>query len=93
LSTHAASLWTLESELDFVGPKVVVALGATAVLAPAGKPLPIIRNRGRHEFGVQAGFITVHPAYLPRLPAADRAQAYRAFVSDLRQVGALAKAA
>jgi probable DNA metabolism protein len=85
--------WWLERELDFVRPKLVVALGATAVLALAGKPLPIIRNRGRHDFGEREGWITVHPSYLLRLPDADRAAAYDAFVSDLRQAKALAKAA
>ena len=38
--------WWLKRELDFVGPRLVVALGATAVLALAGKPLPIAANRG-----------------------------------------------
>ena len=32
--------WWLDQELKFVHPKLVVALGATAVLALAGKPLP-----------------------------------------------------
>ena len=38
--------WWLKNELDLVGPRLVVALGATAVLALAGKPLPITANRG-----------------------------------------------
>src|SRR5215203_4310629 len=33
----------LMKELDLVGPKLVVALGATAVLALTGKQIPIIR--------------------------------------------------
>ena len=39
--------WWLDQELRLVHPKLVVALGATAVLALAGKPLPIARFRGR----------------------------------------------
>ncbi len=85
--------WWLERELDFVKPKLVVAMGATAVLALAGKPLPIIRNRGPARFGEQAGFITVHPSYLLRLPDEEKQEAYAAFVADLRAAGALAKAA
>src|SRR5689334_4627625 len=43
--------WWLQKELEFVDPKLVVALGATAVLALAGKALPIGRNRGPIQFG------------------------------------------
>ncbi|GEP00111.1 UdgX family uracil-DNA binding protein [Methylobacterium haplocladii] len=85
--------WWLDRELEFVGPKIVVALGATAVLALAGKAVPITRNRGPFAFGGKpfAGFITVHPSYLLRLPdEAAKAEAYAAFVNDLRQVGRLA---
>lgn len=80
--------WWLERELDFVRPKLVVALGATAVLALAGRPLPIIRNRGLHALGVRKGLITVHPSYLLRLPEGDRADAFAAFVADLREARA-----
>ena len=37
----------LMKELELVGPRLVVALGATAVLALAGKAMPITRARGR----------------------------------------------
>lgn len=85
------SRWWLYRELDFVNPHIVVALGATAVLALAGKALPISRNRGATHFGNRLGFITVHPSFLLRLPQEkDRAQAFEAFVADLRQVRRLA---
>lgn len=85
------SHWWLARELDLVNPRVVVALGATAVLALAGKALPISRNRGATHFGNRLGFITVHPSFLLRLPQEkDRAQAFEAFVADLRQVRHLA---
>ena len=85
--------WWLERELDFVNPHLVVALGATAVLALAGKALPISRNRGATHFGERLGFITVHPSSLLRLPQEkDRTQAYDAFVADLRQIRKLASA-
>ncbi|KQP99274.1 DNA polymerase [Methylobacterium sp. Leaf121] len=84
--------WWLEKELDFVAPKLVVALGATAVLSLTGKQIPITRARGPAEFGRPfAGFITVHPSYLLRLPdEAAKAAAYQVFVDDLRRANALA---
>jgi DNA polymerase len=83
--------WWLKEELDFVSPRVVVALGATAVLALAGKSLPIGANRGPTTFDNRRGYITVHPSYLLRLPdEAEKARAYAAFVEDLRRIHELA---
>ncbi|MGE7155421.1 UdgX family uracil-DNA binding protein [Methylorubrum rhodesianum] len=84
--------WWLDKELDFIAPKLVVALGATAVLALTGKQIPITRARGPAEFGRPfEGFITVHPSYLLRLPdEAAKTVAYQAFVDDLRRAHALA---
>jgi len=84
--------WWLDKELKFVSPKLVVALGATAVLALAGKPLPITRFRGRTDFLGRAGFITIHPSYLLRMPDLKaKEQGYREFVSDLQDVRKLAR--
>ena len=85
--------WWLDRELAFVAPKLVVALGATAVLSLSGKAVPITRARGPFRFerlgaGIQ-GFITVHPSYLLRLPNEAKDEAYAAFVADLRHVAAL----
>jgi DNA polymerase len=83
--------WWLEREIDIVGPRVVVALGATAVLALAGKALPVMRNRGPARFDNRQGYITVHPSYLLRLPDADaRREAFDAFTADLVAVRDLA---
>ncbi|MHB2211766.1 UdgX family uracil-DNA binding protein [Methylobacterium sp. CM6257] len=87
--------WWLDRELEFVGPKLVVALGATAVLALTGKAIPITRARGPFRFDRLdnrfQGFITVHPSYLLRLPEEAKAEAYAAFVDDLRRVEALGR--
>jgi DNA polymerase len=84
--------WWLIRELEIVQPKVVVALGATAVLALAGKALPLIRFRGPAQFGPFAGFITVHPSYLLRVPdAAAKKEAYAAFVADLARARSFAQ--
>jgi uracil-DNA glycosylase len=85
--------WWLDQELKLVHPKLVVALGETAVLALAGKPLPIEKFRGRADFNGHAGFITVHPSYLLRVPdRTAKEQAYRAFVKDLRSIRKFASA-
>jgi DNA polymerase len=83
--------WWLEKELDFVHPKLVVALGATAVLALAGKPLSITRSRGEHDFDGHKGYITMHPSFVLRLPdAEDKRRAYEAFLADLKRIRKLA---
>ena len=86
--------WWLKKELDLVGPRLVVALGATAVLALAGKPLPITANRGETRFDNRFGYITVHPSYLLRLPdEAAKQEAYAAFRGDLARIREIAEAA
>lgn len=85
--------WWLDKELEIVAPKLIVALGATAVLALAGKALPIGKFRGPFAFDGRAGFITVHPSYLLRVPdPAARRDAYEKFVEDLDAARALADA-
>ncbi len=83
----------LMKELELVRPKLIVTLGATAVLALSGKATPITRSRGRAKFGAYEGYITVHPSYLLRLPdEATKREAYEAFVNDLRRIHDLAQA-
>jgi len=85
--------WWLKRELEIVHPRVVVALGATAVLALVGKPLAIGRFRGPTHFEGWAGYITVHPSSLLRLPdQGARDLAFKAFVADLQKANALAEA-
>lgn len=84
--------WWLKKELELVHPRVVVALGATAVLAITGKALPIGRCRGPADFDGQIGYITVHPSYLLRLRGDDaRDLGFQDFVADLKKIRALAK--
>jgi len=83
----------LMKELELVRPKLVVALGATALLALTGKPTPITRSRGRAKFGAWQGYVTVHPSYLLRLPDEEtKREAYAAFLADLRRIHDLAQA-
>jgi DNA polymerase len=77
--------WWLEKELELVKPRLVVALGATAVLALTGNPLPVMKNRGSHELGGHPGFITIHPSSLLRAPDdAARRNGFIGFVADLK---------
>ena len=77
--------WWLETEMALVRPRVIVALGATAVLALTGKSLRIIKHRGEAGFQNRRGVITYHPSYLLRVPDnAMKAAAYDQFVEDLR---------
>ena len=77
--------WWLDQELRLVAPRVIVAMGATAVLALSGKPLPILRFRGPAELSGRRGYITVHPSYLLRLTgSSERRDAFERFVEDLR---------
>ncbi len=83
----------LDAERRLVRPRVIVALGSTAALAVFGKPMPITAHRGQAiQLPDQAqGLITYHPAYLLRLPdEAAKAQAYAAFVEDLKLAWRLA---
>ena len=79
--------WWLQKELDFVDPKLVVALGATALLALTGKAQPVSKARGEAVLDGRHGFVTVHPSYLLRVPnPSERQRAYRDFVADLKKV-------
>ena len=81
-----------ERELAAIKPELVVAMGATAAQCVFGKITPINKNRGRLidlTEGVKV-LVTVHPAYLLRLPDADaRAREYENFVSDLKIAASL----
>ena len=84
--------WWLERELDLVHPRIVVALGATAGRALAGRPFAVTRERGPIAFANRRGFLTVHPSYLLRMPdAAARQAAFSTFVADLRAAAELAR--
>jgi DNA polymerase len=76
----------LERELELIGPRVVVALGATAARSLTGRTVTIGRERGRlSAFGDGARLlITVHPSFILRVPDEDaKEQEYRRFVTDL----------
>ena len=88
---RACTTW-LDTELSLVDPKVVVAMGATALHALTGKGQGILKRRGTVEETKDGRplLITVHPSYLLRLPdPALRAEETERFRDDLSRVGSL----
>jgi probable DNA metabolism protein len=83
--------WWLQTELDLVHPKLVVALGATAALALAGKPLSVSGHRGPIILDGRAGFITIHPSFLLRMPEEDKDAAWHQFVADMKKIRKLSQ--
>ena len=85
-SEQAACRPWLEAELAAVRPRVVLCLGATAAQAMLGRGFALLSGRGRwyrRDDGLQV-LPTVHPSWLLRLPEAERPEAWRGFIADLR---------
>jgi DNA polymerase len=84
---EACRFW-LSAELAVLKPRLVVALGATALQSLAGKAMPVGRNRGRiMELGGVSVLPTVHPSYLLRVPDEDaKVREYNHFVADLKLI-------
>jgi uracil-DNA glycosylase family protein len=76
----------LERELEFVQPKLAVAMGATAAQSLFGRGMPINKNRGHlFDLGVMRAIVTIHPSYLLRIEdGAQAAAEYERFIVDLR---------
>jgi uracil-DNA glycosylase len=84
----ACHVW-LEAEIAAIRPAVVVALGATAATALLGSSVRVTRDRGRYFPSPLAPSVTltVHPSAILRTPdPADRREAHRQFVRDLRAI-------
>ena len=74
-------------EIGIVGPRLLVGMGATALRALTGKPVPVLKARGTLLPGPDGipVFATVHPSHLLRIPDEEgQRRAYAAFVEDLR---------
>jgi uracil-DNA glycosylase len=90
----AACRFWLDLEREFVKPKVVVAMGTTAIHSLLGRAASIVSLRGK-PIELDDGsllYVTIHPSYLLRIrddEAAFRAQE-RAFEADLKKIGKLA---
>ena len=74
-------------EIGIVGPRLLVALGATALRALTGKAMPVMKTRGTVVGGPEGMpvFATVHPSYLLRIPDQEgQRREYGRFLEDLR---------
>ncbi|CAN5438079.1 UdgX family uracil-DNA binding protein [soil metagenome] len=91
-SEISACRWWLDHERRLVRPKVVLALGATASLGVLNRKVAVTKERGQAIAlsDGSAAMITVHPAYLLRLPDPEaKRREEGAFVADLKRVRAL----
>jgi probable DNA metabolism protein len=85
----AACRFWLNLEREFVKPKLIVALGATAVQSILGRTATISSLRGK-PIELDDGttlYVTVHPSYLLRLrDDDDRKRETHAFETDLKRI-------
>ncbi|MBN9026322.1 MAG: UdgX family uracil-DNA binding protein [Rhizobiales bacterium] len=86
----------LAQELDLLRPRLVVALGLTAVRSLTGKTMTLAS--AREQFLTTGGgatlLATIHPSFLLRLPDQnEKAREYARFLDDLKRVAALAQSA
>jgi probable DNA metabolism protein len=81
----AVCRWWLDLEREFIAPKLIVALGASAAQSILDRPVTIGRERGRPVQLPDGAtlWITVHPSYLLRVPDDARPAEYKRFVQDL----------
>jgi uracil-DNA glycosylase len=76
----------LETELQLIGPRVIVCLGATAARALLGRDFRVTRNRGKVMSGPSGTVVaTYHPAAVLRAPDPDvRQEMKQSLIDDLR---------
>ena len=58
----------LDREIDAIRPRLIVALGATAARALAGRQLSVTKERGHRQFGERQRFRDSASSFLLRLP-------------------------
>lgn len=92
VSEISACRWWLDAERSLVKPRVILTLGATAAMGVSGRKATVLQERGQAMAQPDGSTIlmTVHPAYLLRLPdEATRRDERGRFVEDLRRVRGL----
>jgi len=79
--------WWLGLELELVAPRIIVALGATALFALAERRLSVAGHRGPFPLLGRPGYVTTHPSAILRMPEQRaRRAAQVAFKADLDRV-------
>ncbi|MGO6949132.1 UdgX family uracil-DNA binding protein [Rhizobium johnstonii] len=83
--------WWLGAELNILQPKLVVALGASALYALLGPNAKLTPERGHilHPTNRPPVLVTIHPSYLLRIrDEQEQHRQRRGFVSDLHKAAA-----
>ncbi|MEZ2223417.1 UdgX family uracil-DNA binding protein [Rhizobium sp. RCC_161_2] len=81
--------WWLGAELELLQPKLVVALGATAVSSLLGSKVRVTRDRGRilRPSGQIEILVTIHPSALLRIrEPGEKEKSRLAFIRDLKKI-------
>ena len=81
--------WWLGAELELLKPRLVVALGATAVSSLLGSKIKVMRDRGHiiRPAGEVEILVTIHPSALLRIREPDEKERSRlAFIRDLKKI-------
>lgn len=79
----------LEVEIQAVQPHILVCMGATAAQSVVGKPVPIMKERGKFIDSAlgKLTFVTIHPSAILRQRDKDeREEEYRRFASEMKLV-------
>ena len=82
--------WWLDQERELVAPRMILAMGGSAVHALTGNKAGVLKRRGTVETAKGGAgepvYITVHPSFLLRLPDAEsRAREEALFEEDLKR--------
>lgn len=83
--------WWLDQEIALIRPRLILAMGATAAEALTGSGKGLLKRRGKIEETTACPvFLTIHPAYILRLPDPGlKAQETERFRADLARVAEL----
>jgi uracil-DNA glycosylase family protein len=79
----------LQIEIEVVQPHILVCLGATAAQSVVGKPVPIMKERGKFIDSAlgKLAFVTIHPSAILRQRDQDeREQEFRRFATEMKLV-------
>ena len=77
----------LGKEIALVQPRLILALGVTAAVTLAGRPVVLSRERGRLITLAEGrrGMVTIHPSSILRVPdATARRAAFASLIKDLK---------
>jgi uracil-DNA glycosylase family protein len=78
-----------EVEIEVVQPQILVCLGATAAQSVVGKPVPVMKERGKFIESAlgKLAFVTIHPSAILRQREQDqRVVEFRRFAAEMKLV-------